>query len=258
MAFLLISEFLLIEFTHTSIISISLLRVFRIIRFNSLITNLSKQLKLGLDSLKRSKLAAYNLSLFLILVIFVYGLVGVVAFRRVAHIFSINENVSFHTIGQSFILLYQISTSAGWDGVYTALKLQNQFNAFLIALYVLSFLLISIFVTLNLVITVILNFYVKSLEIEEESRKLKPNDLSNFNEKWQSIAQSNEPLFIQKNQLIEFLKNLDSSSSLLNSITINEENVKLLGIPLREEKKYYRGDVLIALNRARLRQSTNK
>lgn len=248
-------EFAVYEFTHSHLIPIGLLRVARIARFNSIITSLSPSLSQALKSLNQSKYVAYQLGLFLFLVTLVYGMIGVVAFGRIAHIFPINENVSFYRLGRSMVLLLQISTSAGWDGVYIALI--KHYNPFLIALYVLSYMIICIFITINLVLTGVLNYYSSCVEKEESAHKLCQRDLADFNEIWHSLAQLEHPIFMKKDRLVEFLKKLDAASSLRTAININEENVRLLGIPLHEEQTYYRGDVLIALNKARLRQASH-
>lgn len=224
----------------------------RIVRFNSMITKVSPQLKQAFKSLSQSKWVAYHLGLFLFLITLVYGMIGVVAFGRISHIFPINENISFYRLGRSMIVLIQISTSAGWDMAYIALI--KHFNPFLVALYILSYLIICIFITINLVLTVVLNYYTSCVEIAEKATKLNQRDLLEFNGAWQLLAQHDRPLFIQKSQLLQLLQKLDPTSSLRSSFDTSEENVRLLGIPLHEDQTYYRGEVLIALNRARLRQ----
>lgn len=245
----------MVEFTHSTVVSVSLLRVIRVIRFNSLLVTYSTNLKMAFDALRRSKTAAYYLCLFLLLVIFVYSLIGAVAFRKVTNITPINDKIAFFSVGQAMILMIQISTSAGWDGVYKVLINEtNQFNPFVVFLFLWSFLFICILAIVNLVLTIILNYYLKAYESETEAEKLQLSDLNDFNEKWQTIAAPDEPHFINRVQLPILLNRLDQSSALRSSVIPNEENIQLLGIPVHNEQQYYRGDVLIALNKARLRQ----
>lgn len=227
-------------------------------RFNSLLAGLSRHLRLGLKSLKRSQTAALKLFLFLLLITYVYALIGTVAFNRVAKIFPINDRISFHTVWRSMILLYQICTSAGWDGVYKALIVEPSTIAILVALYLLSYLFISIFILINLTATVILNFYSQVCDIEDETTKLRKVDLDDFNDKWKAVAIREQPLFIRKSQLIDLLNRLAPTSSLRCNLSIDENNIKLLGIPVRNEQQLYRGDVLIALNKIRMRYSNNQ
>ncbi|XP_055311841.1 sodium channel protein para-like [Sitodiplosis mosellana] len=248
---LVLIELFTLEFVCSNVIvSIVLLRVIRVLRFNSLLVSCSPQLKLGVAALNRSKTAAYNLCLFLFLVIFVYALIGASAFNRVSNLTPINEKISFHTVGQAIILLIQISTSAGWDRVYDVLVAKNHYNAFVIFLYLWSFLYICIMIIVNLVLTIILNYYTIAYEVESASKKLRTDDINDFNEKWSAIATVEEPLFIHKTQLPILLNRLDKSSSLRTSVMPTDENLQLLGIPIRNEQQHYRGEVLIALNQA--------
>lgn len=247
----------MIEFTHSNVVSVSMLRVIRVIRFNSLFVPYSSQLKLGLAALNRSKTVAWNLCLFLLLIVFVYALIGSSAFKRVTNVTPINDQISFHTVGQAIILLIQISTTAGWDGVYNVLVAEYHYNAFVIFLYLWSFIYICILIIVNLVLTIILNYYTNAYDVETETKKLPANEINDLNEKWSILATRNEPHFINKAQLPLLINRLDKESSLRTSVIPTEENLQLLGIPIRNEQQLYRGDVLIALNQIRkLTQST--
>lgn len=238
--------------------TICMLRVIRVVRFNSLLEQFSPQLRMGLKSLRQSKSAALNLFSFLVLIIYVYALIGTVAFNRTVKIFPINDKVSFYTVWQSMVLLYQISTSAGWDGVYKALITEQKYSIFLIAVYLLSFLFICVFIVFNLVITVILNFYAQMCEVENERKGLRAADLGDFNMNWEVVARQEQPAFIERSQLSDLLTRLNIDSGLRREFEINDDNIKLLGIPIRNEKQYYRGDVLLALNRVRLSRLSNE
>lgn len=231
--------------------AITLLRVIRVLRFNSLFVSWSPQLKLALKALNSSKTAAFNLCLFLFLITFVYALIGTVSFKHVSNLTPINEKISFKTVGQAFILMIQISTTAGWDGVYNVLVAKNHYNAFVIFLYLWSFLYICIMIIINLVLTIILSYYTNAYEDETEENKRQTNDINDFNEKWSSIATPEEPLFINKTQLPILLNQLDKLSSLrIGLMPIDENRIQLLGLPVHSGK-LYRGEVLIALNKVR-------
>lgn len=238
--------------------SASILRVIHVLRFNSLLINCSNQLKLAMEALKKSRSAAWKLLVFLFLIIYIYALMGVAAFNRVPNLFPINENVSFRTFGQSLLLLFQISTSAAWDRVYEVLISDPNKSAFLIFVYLVSFLFISFLVIVNLVATVVLNYYLEASENENKGKELRDSDLNDFNDKWQSIAGSENPLFIKKTQLRNLLDRLGATSALRFNTPLNDEKINLLGIPVRNEDQYYRGDVLIALNRFRLSRLANQ
>lgn len=239
--------------------SAGLLRIIRIVRFNALFLPYSPPLKLGLEALWESKTVAWKLCQFWLLIIFTYALIGIAAFKcpkdKCAHnITPINEEISFNSLGQAFIILIQIGTSAGWDGTYKVLI--EDHNPFGVFLYLSSFLFICILIIVNLMLTIILIYYVKSYEIETESKQLRAADLNDFNAKWNAIASTEHPLFIDRVQLPIVINRLDKSSSLRASITPTEETIQLLGIPTHNEQQLYRGDVLIALNKNRLRQTS--
>lgn len=244
------------EFSHT-IISVSILRVIRVLRFVPLFVSYSPQLKMGLQALRRSRIAAFNLCVFLFLIIFVYAMIGFGAFKN-PNEESLKESkqISFNTVLGSIFTLFQISTSAGWDGIYEQLIAAHH-NAFVLFLYLWSFLFICIMVIMNLMLTIILCYYGLASDTESETSKhLSTHDLNDFNEKWKAHAAPNRPLFINKVQLPALINNLGKSSSLRSGFVITDESVQLLGIPVHNENQLYYGEVLIALNNNRLKQRT--
>lgn len=247
------SEWFLLEITASTIYSFSLLRVIRILRFNSLFVAHSTYLKLGLEALGQSKVAARNLLVFLLLIIFVYASIGAVAYRQIVDINEINDKISFHSVQQGLVLMFQISTSAGWDGLYGAI-IEDGYNAFGAFVFLWSFLFICILIIVNLVLTIVLNFYTSVCAAESDSIQLRPADLNDFNEQWKVIAAPEHPLFINKTQLPVLFDRLDNSSSLRPNTMPTEENIQLLGIPIYDDQQLYHGEVLIALNKARLRK----
>lgn len=231
-----------------------MLRVIRVLRFNSLFLSYSSQLTLGLNALRQSGSAAVHLCQFLCLVIYVYALIGVVAFKFVEDITPINDRISFRYVIRAIILLIQLSTTAGWDGIYLALIKHNAHNPFAVFLYLWSFLFICILIIVNIILTIVINYYKNANELEYESKQLHRNELNDFYEKWAAIAAPGQPLFINKAQLPALVSFLDQTSSLRNNFVPTEESIQLLGIPIHNDQQLYRGDVLIALNQNRLRQ----
>lgn len=70
-----------------------------------------------LFALAMSLPALFNICLLLFLVIFIYAIFGMSFFMNVKKRYGIDETFNFGTFFKSFILLFQMSTSAGWDGV---------------------------------------------------------------------------------------------------------------------------------------------
>ncbi|XP_017304637.1 sodium channel protein para-like [Diaphorina citri] len=61
--------------------------------------------------------ALFNICLLLFLVMFIFAIFGMSFFMNVKEKSGIDDVYNFKTFFQSFILLFQMSTSAGWDGV---------------------------------------------------------------------------------------------------------------------------------------------
>lgn len=253
LAFISLIEFFTAEFSRWSI-STSILRVIRVLRFISLVVSYSPQLKMSLNALHRSRVAAFNLCAFLLLIVFVYALIGYGAFKAADEESFAVSQFSFNTTLGSILTLFQISTSAGWDGTYEEL-LEDDNNAFGVFVYIWSFLFICIMIIMNLMLTIILSYYQLAMATElENSKKLSAHDLNEFNEKWRVFAVPNRPLFINKVELPALINALGRSSSLRSGFEIADENIQLLGIPAHNEHQLYYGEVLIALNKNRLKQ----
>jgi voltage-gated sodium channel type II alpha len=52
---------------------------------------------------------------------FIYAVLGMQLFMHVKHNNGIDDMFNFETFGQSLIILFQVATSAGWDGILTGL-----------------------------------------------------------------------------------------------------------------------------------------
>ena len=70
-----------------------------------------------LFALAMSMPALFNICLLLFLVMFIFAIFGMSFFMNVKLRGTLDEVYNFRTFGQSMILLFQMSTSAGWDGV---------------------------------------------------------------------------------------------------------------------------------------------
>lgn len=250
------AEFIMTEFARY-VISVSLLRIIRVMRFIPLLVPHSPQLRMSLRALYRSRIAAFNLCGFLSLIIFVYALIGIGAFKNVTDkLAPPNDRISFNNLSGAIILLVQISTSAGWDGIY--IKLIKDYHPFVVFLYIWSFLFICIMIIMNIMLTIILCYYYMASEMESETKKLPTTDQNDFNEKWKAITSPNRPLFINKVQLPMLINNLEKSSSLRSGFITTDENIQLLGIPVHNEQQMHYGEVLIALNKNRLKKKLGK
>ena len=70
-----------------------------------------------------------NIGLLLFLVMFIYAIFGMSFFMHVRHMYGVDDIFNFETLFHSMIILFQISTSAGWDGVLAALMNEDKCNS---------------------------------------------------------------------------------------------------------------------------------
>ena len=96
------------------------IRIFRITRVLSLVKS-AKGIRTLLFSLAVSLPALFNIGLLLFLIMFIYAILGMQMFMHVKHNNGIDDMFIFETFGKSMIILFQVATSAGWDGILTSL-----------------------------------------------------------------------------------------------------------------------------------------
>lgn len=155
-------------------VSPTLLRVVRVFRIGRILrlVKCAKGIRTLLFSLAVSLPALFNIGLLLFLVMFIYAIFGMSFFMHVKKTAGIDDIFNFETFGQSMILLFQISTSAGWDSVLAGLMndLPPDCNATwteerptgdcgssrLAVMYLVTYLVISFLVVINMYIAVIL------------------------------------------------------------------------------------------------------
>ena len=66
----------------------------------------------------------FNVGMLLLLVIFVFAIIGMSTFSRVKKQGNIDDIVNFETFGNSMMLLFRLSTAAGWNDVLDSLMLE--------------------------------------------------------------------------------------------------------------------------------------
>lgn len=193
-----------------------------------------------------------ELLLLFLIVTSTYAIIGIVLFGQLSVIFDSNPLINFQTFDASAILLFQISTGAGWDGVYEVL-IEHRAQ-FVVIVYLLTYLYFSIAIYLNIMMSIILEYNRKASECQHQSQ-LTAADLNDFNQKWQRMAKNDEPKYIAKAKLKDLINSL-STESALRLTSVSDLDLKLLGIPERKSDLIHHGDVLIVLNRKRIAQLT--
>ena len=161
-------------------ISPTLLRVVRVFRVGRILrlVKSAKGIRTLLFSLAVSMPALFNIGLLLFLVMFIYSIFGMSFFMHVKHTKGLDDMFNFETFFRSMIILFQISTSAGWDGVLAGLMNEDDCDpnqtdikpngdcgsSGEAVVFLVTYLVISFLVVINMYIAVILENFSQATE----------------------------------------------------------------------------------------------
>lgn len=239
---------------------IRIVRVFRIGRVLRLVKS-ARGIRTLLFSLFVSLPALFNIALLLIMVMFIYSIIGMSFFADVPGFSGIDDVFNFKTFPNAMMTLFQITTTAGWNGVLDGLA--NNPNCpgpnedrkdergrpvscpgtTLAIVYLCSFLVISSLVIVNMYIAVILENF--SQATEDVQQGLTQDDFDIFYEKWENYDTKARG-FIQLEQVYDLLDEVDKPLGVKKPNTIK---VATLGVPIREGDVVYCVDLLDKVTR---------
>ncbi|KAI5721996.1 hypothetical protein M8J76_002131 [Diaphorina citri] len=203
-------------------VSPTLLRVVRVAKVGRVLRLVkgAKGIRTLLFALAMSLPALFNICLLLFLVMFIFAIFGMSFFMNVKEKSGIDDVYNFKTFFQSFILLFQMSTSAGWDGVLDGIINEedcdapvpemgnpgNCGNSTVGITFLLSYLVISFLIVINMYIAVILENYSQATEDVQEG--LTDDDYDMYYEIWQQFDPEGTQ-YIRYDQLCDFLDVLE-------------------------------------------------
>ena len=205
-------------------VSPTLLRVIRVFRVGRVLrlVKSAKGIRTLLFSLAVSLPALFNIGLLLFLVMFIYSIFGMSFFMNVKHTAGIDDMFNFETFGRSMIVLFQISTSAGWDSVLkglmndkppdcnmtsTELKPNGDCgNATMGVIFLVTYLVISFLVVINMYIAVILENF--SQATEDVQQGLTQDDFDMYYEIWERFDEE-ATQYIPLARMCEFVNDLE-------------------------------------------------
>ena len=238
----------------------TLLRVVRVAKVGRVLRLIkgAKGIRTLLFALAMSAPALFNICLLLFLVVFIFAIFGMSLFKDLEYHHGIDEVYNFQTFFKSFIILFQMITSAGWDGVLSGMmkKVKNctEANAdlgipdtcgsvvkgisFMIAYLVVNFLIV-----INMYIAVILENYSQATEDVEEG--LTDDDYDMYYEIWQQFDPKGTQ-YMQFDQLSEFLDILEPPLQIHKP---NKYKIVSMDIPICKDDLVYCVDVLDALTK---------
>ncbi|KAL6065360.1 hypothetical protein STEG23_005990 [Scotinomys teguina] len=246
----------------------TLFRVIRLARIGRILRLIraAKGIRTLLFALMMSLPALFNIGLLLFLVMFIYSIFGMSSFANVVEEAGIDDMFNFQTFGNSMLCLFQITTSAGWDGLLSPIlntgppycdpNLSNNSTSkgncgsptVGIAFFT-TYIIISFLIVVNMYIAVILeNFNVAT---EESTEPLSEDDFDMFYETWEKF----DP---EATQFIAFSALSDFADTLSGPLRIPKPNQNILiqmDLPLVPGDKIHCLDILFAFTKNVLGES---
>ncbi|CAI5637813.1 sodium channel protein type 2 subunit alpha isoform X1 [Oreochromis niloticus] len=207
-------------------VSPTLFRVIRLARIGRILRLIkgAKGIRTLLFALMMSLPALFNIGLLLFLVMFIYAIFGMSNFAYVKREAGIDDMFNFETFGNSMICLFQITTSAGWDGLLAPIlnkrepdcesQLEHPGNSYkgncgnpsVGIFFFVSYIIICFLIVVNMYIAVILENF--SVATEESAEPLSEDDFEMFYEVWERFD-PDATQFVEYSKLSDFADALD-------------------------------------------------
>ena len=172
---------------------VSLLRIFRLARLFRIFRRL-KGLMLLLKTFMASIPALINIGALLLLICFVYAILGVNLFGKIKAGENITDHANFRNFGSAMLTLLRMSTGEAWNGIMYDCMINQDCDSSsdcargeccgtqVAPLYFISFVVIGSFVVLNLLIAVVLDNF--SMAKDEAEKGITSDDLRVFRKTW--------------------------------------------------------------------------
>uniref|UniRef100_A0A8C8B4I9 Sodium channel protein n=1 Tax=Otus sunia TaxID=257818 RepID=A0A8C8B4I9_9STRI len=244
-------------------VSPTLFRVIRLARIGRVLRLIrgAKGIRTLLFALMMSLPALFNIGLLLFLVMFIYSIFGMSNFAYVKKEAGIDDMFNFETFGNSIICLFQITTSAGWDGLLSPILNSgppdcdpdvenpgssvkgNCGNPSIGIFFFCSYIIISFLIVVNMYIAIILeNFNVAT---EESSEPLCEDDFEMFYEIWEKFD-PDATQFIAYSTLSDFVDTLQEPLKIPKP---NKIKLITMDLPMVAGDKIHCLDILFALTK---------
>ncbi|XP_028928788.1 sodium channel protein type 8 subunit alpha isoform X3 [Ornithorhynchus anatinus] len=243
-------------------VSPTLFRVIRLARIGRILRLIkgAKGIRTLLFALMMSLPALFNIGLLLFLVMFIFSIFGMSNFAYVKHEAGIDDMFNFETFGNSMICLFQITTSAGWDGLLLPIlnrppdcDLEREHpgsgfkgdcgNPSVGIFFFVSYIIISFLIVVNMYIAIILENF--SVATEESADPLSEDDFETFYEIWEKF----DP---DATQFIEFCKLADFADALEHPLRVPKPNtIELIAmdLPMVSGDRIHCLDILFAFTK---------
>uniref|UniRef100_A0AAY4CAI4 Sodium channel protein n=1 Tax=Denticeps clupeoides TaxID=299321 RepID=A0AAY4CAI4_9TELE len=243
-------------------VSPTLFRVIRLARIGRILRLIkgAKGIRTLLFALMMSLPALFNIGLLLFLVMFIFSIFGMSNFAYVKRELGIDDLYNFETFGNSMIILFMITTSAGWDGLLapilnyppdcdpekenpgTTVK-GNCGNPSVGIFFFVMYIIVSFLIVVNMYIAIILENF--SVATEESADPLCEDDFESFYEIWEKF----DP---DASQFITFAKLPDFADTLEAPLRVPKPNIIELiamDLPMVSGDRIHCLDILFAFTK---------
>ncbi|XFG12322.1 hypothetical protein AB1E19_015946 [Capra hircus] len=246
----------------------TLFRVIRLARIGRILRLIrgAKGIRTLLFALMMSLPALFNIGLLLFLVMFIYSIFGMANFAYVKWEAGIDDMFNFQTFANSMLCLFQITTSAGWDGLLSPIlntgppycdpNLPNSNGSrgncgspAVGILFFTTYIIISFLIVVNMYIAIILENF--SVATEESTEPLSEDDFDMFYEIWEKF----DP---EATQFIEYSALSDFADALSEPLRIPKPNqISLINmdLPMVSGDRIHCMDILFAFTKRVLGES---
>uniref|UniRef100_UPI003AAE2239 sodium channel protein type 4 subunit alpha A n=1 Tax=Centroberyx gerrardi TaxID=166262 RepID=UPI003AAE2239 len=256
-----ISGIMLSDLIEKYFVSPTLFRVIRLARIGRILRLIkgAKGIRTLLFALMMSLPALFNIGLLLFLIMFIFSIFAMSNFAYVKKQAGIDDIFNFETFGGSIICLFEITTSAGWDGLLLPILNReypdcepdfenpgsdvrgNCGNPGMGIMFFCSYIIISFLVVVNMYIAIILeNFNVAQ---EESGDPLCEDDFEMFNETWEKFDTEGTQ-FIDYSRLSDFC---DALQEPLRVAKPNRLRLIEMDLPLVIGDRIHCLDILLAV-----------
>uniref|UniRef100_A0A3Q3XIH0 Sodium channel protein n=1 Tax=Mola mola TaxID=94237 RepID=A0A3Q3XIH0_MOLML len=243
-------------------VSPTLFRVIRLARIGRILRLIkgAKGIRTLLFALMMSLPALFNIGLLLFLVMFIFSIFGMSNFGYVKHGAGIDDLYNFETFGNSMIILFMITTSAGWDGLLLPIlnyppdcdpiyensgtpTTGNCGNPSVGIFFFVMYIIISFLIVVNMYIAIILENF--SVATEESADPLSEDDFETFYEIWEKF----DP---DASQFITYAKLSDFADALEHPLRVPKPNtIELIAMdmPMVSGDRIHCLDILFAFTK---------
>ncbi|NXX37051.1 SCN5A protein, partial [Nicator chloris] len=237
----------------------TLFRVIRLARIGRILRLIrgAKGIRTLLFALMMSLPALFNIGLLLFLVMFIYAIFGMANFAYVKMEDGIDDMFNFQTFANSMLCLFQITTSAGWDGLLSPIlntgppfcdpningTIGECGKPAIGIIYFVSYIIISFLIVVNMYIAVILENF--NAATEESTEPLGEDDFDIFYEIWEKF----DP---EATQFITFSALSDFADALPKPLRVpkpNKVELTAMDLPLVSGDKIHCLDILFAFTK---------